>query len=149
MGKAGPAPNPKGMPMSQQFNPYITFNGTCAEAMAFYADALGGEPRVMTFRQSGMDFDGVMHAALETPQGFHLFASDHVEGMGDYQPGNNVQLSLSGDDEDALRGYWDALSASGQVTMPLEPQMWGDTYGQFVDKYGITWHVNIAGQQQG
>lgn len=63
----------------------------------------------------------------------------------EYNPGNNVQISLSGDDADALRGYWDGLAAGGTVVHPLEPQMWGDTYGQLVDKFGIQWHVNIAG----
>ena len=57
--------------MAQQLNPYLTFDGTCAEAMAFYASVLGGEPQVMTFRDSGMDAEGVMHAALESPAGFH------------------------------------------------------------------------------
>lgn len=135
--------------MAQQLNPYITFEGNCAEAMDFYASALGGTLSVMSFRDSGMDVDGVMHAALETPAGFHLFASDTVEGMGELQKGNNVQVSLSGDDADALRGYWDALSAGGQVIMPLERQMWGDDYGQLVDRFGIHWHVNIAGGAQG
>lgn len=133
--------------MSQQLNPYLTFTGNCAEAMDFYAAALGGAVQAMTFRESGLDVDGVMHANLVTPTGFHLFASDHVEGMGTpVVVGNNVQVSLSGDDSDALRGYWEALSAGGQVVMPLERQMWGDDYGLLVDKFGILWHVNIAGQ---
>lgn len=134
--------------MALQLNPYITFPGTCAEAMAFYAAALGGTPHMMTFRDAGMEVDGVMHAALETPAGFHLFASDTFEGMGaPLQAGNNLQISLSGDDATALRGYWDSLSEGGQVVMPLERQMWGDDYGMFADKYGILWHVNIAGEQ--
>lgn len=29
--------------------------------------------------------------------------------------------------------------------MPLERQMWGDDYGLVTDKFGISWHVNIAG----
>lgn len=131
--------------MAQQLNPYITFNGNCAEAMDFYASVLGGTPATMSFRDSGMDADGIMHASLDTPAGFHLFAADHAEGMADYNPGTNVQVSLSGDDVDALRGYWDGLSAGGQVVVPLEKQMWGDTYGQVVDRFGIIWHVNIAG----
>jgi len=130
--------------MSQQLNPYITFDGNCAEAMDFYAAALGGTVRSMTFRDSGMDADGIMHAALETPAGFHLFASDTAGGMGDYRPGNNVQVSLSGDDADALRRYWDALGEGGTVLVPLAPQMWGDEYGLVADKFGIAWHVNIA-----
>lgn len=135
--------------MAQQLNPYITFDGNCAEAMEFYASALGGTPSVMTFRDSGMDADGVMHASLDTPAGFHLFASDTLAGMGEpLQRGNNLQISLSGDDADALRGYWDALGAGGQVVVPLERQMWGDDYGLLVDRYGIQWHVNIAGSPQ-
>lgn len=131
--------------MAQQLNPYLTFDGTCAEAMDFYASVLGGTPQVMTFRDSGMDADGVMHAALETPAGFHLFASDAVEGMGDaLRPGNNVQVSISGDESDALRGYWSGLGEGGQVLVPLEQQMWGAEYGLLVDRYGVQWHVNIG-----
>lgn len=100
----------------------------------------------MTFKDAGMDVPGVMHAALETPDGFHLFASDSIEGMGPERvPGNNVQLSLSGDDADTMRGFWDKLAADGEVVVALEKQMWGDVYGQLVDKHGLTWHVNIAG----
>ena len=66
----------------------------------------------------------------------------------DYTPGNNHSISLSGEDEAELRGYWDKLSAGGNVTMPLERAPWGDTFGMCVDKFGISWLVNIAGAQQ-
>jgi PhnB protein len=131
--------------MTQQLNPYITFEGETADAMAFYASVLGGDVQIMTFRDAGMDADGVMHAALETPAGFHIFASDTVEGMSEpHVPGNNLQISLSGDDADALRGYWAGLSEGARIVMPIERQMWGDEYGQLVDRFGIAWHVNIA-----
>ncbi len=133
--------------MAQQLNPYITFAGNCAEAMSFYAAVLGGQTQTMSFRDSGMDADGVMHAALETPAGFHIFASDTVAGMGPpLQQGNNLQISISGDDADVLRGYWNGLSEGGQILWPLERQMWGDEYGLLVDRFGVQWHVNIAGE---
>ena len=131
--------------MAQQVNPYITFDGNCADAMTFYAVALGGTLQISTFRESGMDIDGVMHAAVSTESGMHLFASDTAEGMGEYQPGTNVQISLSGDEAEALQGYWARLGEGGQVVIPLRQQMWGDEYGQLVDRFGIIWHVNIAG----
>jgi len=132
--------------MAQQLNPYLSFAGNCGEAMEFYASALGGTVQSMSFRDSGMDVDGIMHANLVTPAGFHLFASDVVEGMGaPLVVGNNLQVSLSGDDAAALRGYWAALSQGGQVVMPLERQMWGDDYGMIADKFGVLWHVNISG----
>jgi PhnB protein len=56
-------------------------------------------------------------------------------------------VSLSGDDADELRGYWEKLSSGGVVTVPLEKQMWGDEFGMCVDRFGTTWVVNI-GQQQ-
>lgn len=135
--------------MAQQLNPYITFPGNCTQAMAFYARVLGGSVETTTFRESGMDMDGVMHSALETEAGFHLFASDAVEDMGpSYLPGNNLQISLSGDDAYALRGYWQGLSEGGTVIVPLESQSWGDTYGMVTDRFGIQWHV-IIGPPQG
>ena len=132
--------------MAMQFNPYLAFSGHAREAMEFYQSVLGGELQVTAFRDTGFDADGVMHSSLDTPAGFHLFASDHLPGMGpDLVQGNDVQLSLSGDDDAALRGYWDKLSDAATVTIPLQKQMWGDEYGQLIDKFGITWHVNIAG----
>jgi PhnB protein len=28
--------------------------------------------------------------------------------------------------------------------MPLEKQVWGDEFGMFTDKFGMTWMVNIT-----
>jgi PhnB protein len=55
-----------------------------------------------------------------------------------------MAISLSGDDADALRGYWDKLTAGGNIQMPLEKQMWGDTFGMCADKFGLPWMVNIT-----
>ena len=56
-------------------------------------------------------------------------------------------MSLSGGPEDAdeLCGWFAALSEGGQVRQPLEPAPWGDEFGMFVDRFGISWLVNIAG----
>lgn len=85
-----------------------------------------------------------MHAMLQTPAGFTLMASDGPPGQ-PVTSGSNFSISLSGDDEAELRGYWDQLAEGGQVVMPLERQMWGDTFGMCVDKFGMPWMVNIAG----
>ena len=85
-----------------------------------------------------------MHAQLESPNGFTLMASDGAPGT-EVKVGDNITISLSGDDADDLRGYWKRLSDGGQVTVPLEKQMWGDEFGQCVDRFGIPWMVNISG----
>jgi PhnB protein len=136
--------------MGSRLNPYISFDGNAREAMEFYRDVLGGELKINTFGEYGDQdapgADNVMHAMLETPSGFTLMASDTPPGMS-HNPGDNITISLSGDDADELRAYWDKLSSTGQVTMPLEKQMWGDEFGSCVDRFGISWMVDIVPPQ--
>jgi len=134
--------------MASRLNPYIGFRKDARPAMEFYQEVFGGELNLNTFGEFGDQDtpDLIMHALLETPAGFTLMASDTPPSM-DHNPGTNISVSLSGDDEDELRGYWDKLSDGGQVTMPLEKQMWGDVFGMVTDKFGIGWMVNITAPQ--
>ena len=136
--------------MSSRLNPYVNYDGDARAAMEFYNGVFGGKLTISTFGEYGMGDgpvgDRVMHAQLETDNGFTLMASDTQPGM-EHQPGNNISISLSGEDADVLRGYWKKLSRGGEVTMPLEKQMWGDEFGMLVDRFGIGWMVNIAGSQ--
>jgi PhnB protein len=132
-------------------NPYLNFPGTAREAMEFYERVFGGTLTLMTFADAGAqdvpDPQQVMHAMLSTPSAFTLMASDLPPGM-DHSPGTSMAISLSGDEQDELRGYWSALSADGTITMPLERQMWGDDFGACTDRFGVPWMVNIAGSSQ-
>ncbi|HEY9495027.1 MAG TPA: VOC family protein [Intrasporangium sp.] len=134
--------------MASRLNPYISFKDNARDAMEFYKDVFGGTLNLSTFGEFGQpdspDADKIMHAQLETDSGYTLMASDTPQGM-EYKPGDNITVSLSGDDGDELRGYWDKLSDGGTVSMPLEKQMWGDVFGSCTDKFGIGWMVNIAG----
>jgi uncharacterized glyoxalase superfamily protein PhnB len=65
----------------------------------------------------------------------------------EYTPGGSITVSLSGDDEGELRGYWDGLTEGGTVTMPLEKAPWGDSFGMLVDPFGVSWMINITGTQ--
>jgi PhnB protein len=136
--------------MASRLNPYISFDGTAREAMEFYRDVFGGSLNMNTFGEFGAAdasaADKIMHSMLETDGGFMLMASDTPPEI-EYNPGTNISISLSGDDEDELRGYWEKLSGAGTVTVPLEKQMWGDVFGSCVDRFGITWLVNIAQPQ--
>ena len=135
-----------------RLNAYVTFNGNAREAMEFYQSVLGGDLRISTFGEygapEGTDPDGVMHAFLETSAGFILMASDKAPGSGDVS-GDNISLSISGynDDADTMRGYFKALSEGGEVTMPLEKQMWGDEFGMLKDRFGVHWMVDFGEPQ--
>ena len=136
--------------MSSRLNPYISFGDNARQALEFYQDVFGGELAVSTFGEFGQEdspiANNIMHGQLETPAGYVIMAADTPPGQ-DYNPGDNISISLSGDDGDELRGYWAKLSASGKVLVPLEKQMWGDEFGMCTDQFGIAWMVNI-GQPQ-
>jgi len=97
-------------------------------------------------QQDAPEADKIMHGLLETDSGYTLMGADNPPGM-EHSPGNNMTVSLSGDDADELRGYWTKLSSGGTVSVPLEKQMWGDEFGMCVDQFGIAWMVNIAQPQ--
>lgn len=136
--------------MASRLNPYISFTDNARAALEFYKTVFGGTLTLNTFSQYGAadspDAAKIMHGTLETDSGFTLMGADTPTGM-DHTPGTNISISLSGDDLDELRGYWQKLSEGGTVSVPLEKQMWGDEFGMCVDMFGIGWMVDIAPQQ--
>ena len=136
--------------MTSRLNPYISFHDNARQAMEFYKDVFGGTLALNTFGEYGSkdapEADKIMHGMLETDSGFTIMGADSPPGM-ELNGGDNMAVSLSGDDVDELRGYWAKLSDGGTVSVPLEKQMWGDEFGMCVDKFGIGWMVNIAPAQ--
>jgi PhnB protein len=137
--------------MQSRLNPYVNFKDNAREAMTFYQSVFGGELDISTFADMGAPVEKgeeglVMHSQLEAPNGMTLMGADTPSHM-EYQSGASISISLSGDDEAELRGYWDKLFDGGTVTMPLEEAPWGDSFGMLTDRYGVNWMVNISGQQ--
>ncbi|HTW16305.1 MAG TPA: VOC family protein [Nocardioides sp.] len=132
--------------MTTILNPYLHFDGTAREALTFYHSLFGGELSIMTYGDMGMEGEQaaqVMHGSITNPGGITLMASDGAPGE-KLVRGNASNLSLSGEDDAGLRGWFEALSDGGEVHVPLEKQMWGDVFGQVQDRFGVIWLVNIT-----
>jgi PhnB protein len=135
-----------------RLNPYLNFKDNAREAMEFYKSVFGGNLTINTFAEFHVSEDPseankVMHSALETDNGLVFMAADTPNHM-EFHEGARISMSLSGDDEEKLRGYWDKLSEGGTPIMPLEKADWGDTFGMLIDKFGIQWMVNITGKKE-
>lgn len=138
--------------MAVTLNPYLNFRTGTREAMTFYQSVFGGELNVSTFADFGAaqdpsEADLVMHSQLTTPD-LTLMAADVPSRM-ELASGSTISVSLSGDDDAKLRGWYDALADGGTVLEPLTVAPWGDAFGMLVDKFGTTWLVNIAGSGAG
>ena len=135
-----------------RLNPYLHFIDKAREAMEFYKSVFGGNLVLSTFKEGMPNVDPseehkIMHAMLETENGLVLMASDAPKGM-ESKEGSSISLSLSGEEEAPLKGYWEKLKEGATITMPLEKAPWGDTFGMLTDKYGNQWMVNITGPKK-
>lgn len=134
-----------------QLNPYISFDDNSEEALNFYKSVLGGEVTISRFSEfaspempvADEHQNLVMHGSLISDD-LQIFAAD-AKPVGGATAGDNISISLSGDDETALTNYYNGLSEGGSIQQPLEKAPWGDAFGMFTDKFGIHWMVNIAG----
>ncbi len=138
--------------MKTILNPYINFSNNTRAAMEYYKTVFGGKLTMSTFKeyhasQDPSEDDKIMHAVLEADNGITFMASD-TPGRMEYHPGTNFSMSLSGDNEAELKGYFQKLSVGGMVTMPLEKATWGDTFGMCTDKFGVSWLVNISAPKE-
>ena len=135
--------------MAITLNPYLNvLDGRAREALELYRSVLGGELTIMTFGQMGTQgelADQVMHGQLVTDDGLTLMCADAPPEMVQVTMGDNVSVSLSGDDAEKLTRWFEGLAEGGRVDTPLERQVWGDHFGALTDRFGIHWLVNIAG----
>jgi PhnB protein len=135
--------------MQTLLTPYLSFKDNAREAMQFYKTVFGGKLEMSTFKEFNASQDPsednkIMHSMLEAENGITFMAADTPNGM-EYRPGTNFSISLSGDKEQELRGYFEKLSAGGTIIESLAKAPWGDTFGMCTDKFGVNWMVNIAG----
>lgn len=134
--------------MPTRLNPYLSFLDNTRQAMEFYQTVFGGKLTMSTFKdyhasQDPSEDDKIMHSELEAENGIYFMASDTPNRM-EYKVGTTMSMSLSGENEAELRGYFEKLAVGGTISMPMEKAPWGDTFGMLKDKFGVDWLVNVA-----
>ena len=130
-----------------QLNPYLLFNGNCAEALKFYEQTLGGKiENIVNFKGSPAAEhappewgDKVLHATLAVGDE-KLMGSDAPPGHYEQPKGLSVSLSLN--DRDKGERIFNALAEGGTVQMPLQQTFWASGFGMCTDRFGIPWMVN-------
>lgn len=136
---------------------YLNFPGTTEEAFNFYKEVFNGEFTGVGLRRFGdeelpagmpplseADKKLIIHAELTIMGGHVLMATDSPESMGlTMEYGNNMHINLEPESRAETKRLFDALSARGKITMPLEDMFWGAYFGAFTDKYGINWMLNF------
>lgn len=132
-----------------QLNAYLSFDGTCAQAMKYYERVLDGNlDALITYGQAPAcdqpvppsHADRIMHAYL-VHKDFALMAGDTPPGV-PYAGMQGVMLALTYPTAEEARRVFAALADGGKVQMPLGETFWAETFGMVVDRFGTPWGVN-------
>ena len=135
-----------------QVQPYLFFEGRCEEALEFYRQALDAQVEMlMRFRDSpeapppgavapGSE-DKVMHASFRVGDSTLMASDGGCSGRSGFQ---GITLSLNLADVAEAERRFTALAEGGEVQMPLGATFWSPAFGMVVDRFGVSWMVNVS-----
>ena len=135
------------------FNPYLSFEGRCEEALEFYRNAIGAEVTTLLRYNDSPDpgmsapasLDKVMHATLRIGES-NVFASDG--GCGGKPNFQGIWLALTAPDEADAQRLFEALAEAGQVQLPLTKTFFSPRFGIVTDRFGVSWMIQSAPSPQ-
>ncbi|MDU1904641.1 MAG: VOC family protein [Dysgonomonas sp.] len=140
----------------KNLEPYLIFNGECAEAFSFYASVFNAEPaRIMKYKElpegkeniAPEDMEKVVHALLHIGNNIRIMGADMPSNMKS-TGGENIYLTMNVESEAEAKHLYESLSKGGNVEMPLQKTFWADLYASFTDRFGIGWMVNYYNEQK-
>ena len=129
-----------------EIHAYLSFNGDCEAALAFYEQALGAKTTFMMRHKDAPEQQGtpdwaekIIHARFEV-EGNVLMASDAPPQW--YTKPGGICISINLKDKARAETVFAALSAGGEVQMPLQKTFWSSAFAMLRDKFGIPWMIN-------
>lgn len=140
--------------MSISVTNHLNFRGDAKAALEFYQGAFGGELTAISYSdahnvQEPAEADQIMWGQVQAPSGFHVMAYDVPSAM-PYDAGVNAHfVSVRGRDAEEITTYWKELSAGATTLVELGPAAWAPLYGMLVDKFGVTWVLDVEVDRPG
>jgi PhnB protein len=126
--------------MLTEFHPYITFNGSCKDALEFYRSCFGGQIEFIQYYgelTQNSSSSRVMHSEFRSGE-IQFMACDTLPDEKIIQ-GTNISLYVSFSDADKQNETFARLAEEGNVHMNLEKTYWGSRLGILTDRFGIHW----------
>ena len=128
--------------------PFLLFDGNCAEAMTFYQSCFGGDISLIRTGDTPMKnqfppekHNKIINAHLKSGA-VEFSATDWHADYLQPKPGNTFSIFITGDSVDELKTLFSKLAEGAdkdtRTYMELRDMPFG-TYGQFTDKFGVSW----------
>lgn len=134
-----------------KISPYVSFNGNCAEAVAFYEKVFNVKAEIMRYKdappENGYQTPAgtenlVMHAQFEIGGEMIMLCDTPPENA--VSVGGNITIMAEFDSPHSAKSVFDALKEGGEVGMELQETFWSKCFGSLTDPFGISWHISIG-----
>ncbi|MCD9028039.1 VOC family protein [Luteimonas sp. BDR2-5] len=129
-----------------RINPYLYFDGRCAEAFALYARVFGGTPTLLPSDAQPASADDaapaperILHAHLEA-RGQTLMGSDVPPGVA-LPPDPHAFVSVDVDSDAEAERIFAALADGAEIRAPIAESFFAHRFGMLVDRFGTGWMV--------
>ena len=137
-----------------QLQPYLFFEGRCEEALDFYRQALGAEvTMLLRYKDSPQPENNppglaakVMHANLRIGDAVFMASDGMCREPASF---TGFALSLTPASVAEAERFFAALSAEGEVRMPLAKTFWSPCFGMVADRFGVLWMVGVMAEPTG
>jgi len=131
-----------------QIQPYLSFDGRCDEAIAFYKKAIGAEVRMLMRWKDAPDksmctpenAEKVMHASIKVGESTVMASDGRNTGHPEFK---GVTMSLIAKDAAEAEKLFKALGEGGQVQMAMTKTFFSPSFGMVADKFGVSWMVVV------
>lgn len=136
---------------------YLSFEGRCDEAIAFYKKALDAEVvQLMRFSEApampaaeaengcggaAPAADKVMHSVLRIGETELMLSDGRCSGQAEFK---GIMLAVTAARDAEARQRFDALAEGGQVMQPLTPTFFSSSFGMLTDRFGVGWMLVVA-----
>jgi predicted 3-demethylubiquinone-9 3-methyltransferase (glyoxalase superfamily) len=124
--------------------PFLMFKGNAEEAMTYYTSLIKNSEITNITRYGANDVGDegtVMQATFRLNNQEFMCIDSNVEHAFTFTPSFSIFLDC--DSEGEVDCLYEELSKSGAVLMALQDYNFSKKFGWVVDKFGISWQINL------
>jgi PhnB protein len=130
--------------------PYLSFDGSCEQALEFYKKALGARvDMMMRFKENpdpqpgmcppGSD-DKILHASFRIGDNVIMASDGYAKGHPEFK---GFSLSITAANVAEADRLFNALADGGKVDLPQSKTFYSPRFGMVTDRFGMHWMVIV------
>jgi predicted 3-demethylubiquinone-9 3-methyltransferase (glyoxalase superfamily) len=125
--------------------PFLMFQGTAEAAMNYYISLIE-DSEITSITRYGANQPGdegtVMLATFSLKGQEFMCIDSNIKHEFTFTPSFSIYITCDSDEE--INGLYENLSSGGALLMPIDNYGFSKKFGWIVDKFGVSWQLNLA-----